>query len=67
MSQGVLERQHLCMGLTLHWSSPNQVYNSATGGTSHPLLCTQSRPCVVNDYIREAVGLFKWNTADLEE
>ena len=29
--------------------------------------CTQDRPCVVNDYIRQEMGLFKQNTADLEE
>ena len=29
-AQEVWERQLLCMGLTLHWSSPTQVCNSAT-------------------------------------
>jgi hypothetical protein len=33
----------------------------------HSLLCTQDRPCVVLNYIRPEVGLFKQNTADLEE
>jgi hypothetical protein len=67
MTQGVWERSHLCMGLTLHWSSPTQVCSSATCATSHSLLCTQDRPCVVINYMRPDVGLLKQNTADLEE
>ena len=55
------------MGLTLHWSLPTQVCNRATWGTSHPLPCTQDRPCVVNDYIRQKVGLIQRNRADVEE
>ena len=53
----------LCMGLNLHWSSPIQVCNSATWGT----FFAHDRPCVVNDYIQQEVGLFQRNTADLEE
>jgi len=63
-AQRVWERWHLCMGLILHMSSPTQLCNSAISGTSHPLLCTQDRPCVVNDYTRQEVGLFKRNMAD---
>ena len=29
--------------------------------------CTQDRPCVVNEYIRQEVGVFQQNKADLEE
>ena len=43
------------MELTLHWSLPIQVCNSATWGTSHSLLCTQDHPCVVNDYNQQEV------------
>ena len=55
------------MRLTLHWSSPNQVCNSATWGGNHSLPCTQDRPCVVKNYNRQEVGMLKRNTGDLEE
>jgi len=65
-NKGSRSMEEVCTGLTLHWFSLTQVCNSATRDTSHPLLCTQDCLCVVNDYARQEVGLFKRNMADLK-
>ena len=54
-------------GLSLHWSSPTQVCNSATWGTGHALPCTQDCPVVLNNYIRTEVSQSIRNTADLHQ